>query len=495
MQYISTRGNSNAVPSAQAIKNGMVPQGGLYVPETIPALDPYDMMGKDFGTLARTILGLYLTDYTAEEIDHAVHQAYETDRFDHPLVSPMRYLRDDFGVLELWHGPTAAFKDMALQIMPYLLTTAAHKVGDDKEIIILVATSGDTGKAALEGFRDVEGTRIIVFYPGEGVSSIQELQMLTTEGKNTRVVSVTGNFDDCQTMVKELFSDQELRQDLARAGLEFSSANSINWGRLLPQIIYYYWSYVQMVSQKKIVAGDQINAVVPTGNFGNILAAYYAARMGLPIHKLICASNKNNILTDFVSTGTYDLNRSFHKTMSPSMDILISSNLERFLYELSGHNALKISRWYEELGRKKLFKVDDSTRQHLRNNLYAGYADEAATLAEIRRVKDKYNYVMDTHTAVGSAVYEQYRAQTGDTTPTILASTASPFKFAESVLQALDGQPTELYGEDMLASLAKKSGMPLHRALEGLEHKPVLHDQHIQPAQVKAELRKWLGIK
>ncbi len=494
MHYISTRGNVPSVSAARAIREGMVPKGGLYVPEKLPVLDPYELHGLNYQELAKRILGLYLGDYTQDEINHAVESAYGSSLFDHPLVAPMRYLEDELGVLELWHGPTAAFKDMALQIMPYLLTTAAHKLGDDKEIVILVATSGDTGKAALEGYRDVKGTRIIVFYPAGGVSRMQELQMLTTTGRNTMVVGVEGNFDDCQNMVKEVFQDQTLRDSLHRHGMEFSSANSINWGRLLPQIVYYYWAYLQMVSQKKIINGDQINIAVPTGNFGNILAAYYAGRMGLPVGRLICASNRNNILTDFIQTGVYDLKREFYRTMSPSMDILISSNLERFLFELSGHNAGKINRWYEEMARDKRFKVDDSTRQHLLNIVYAGYSDEEDTQSEIQRVYNKYQYLMDTHTAVGSAVYNRYREETGDKSPVILASTASPFKFAGSVYQALHSGEIPEEDEALLEKLAKETGTKVHPALKGLEHRDILHKTRIHPRDIKSSLTNWLHL-
>lgn len=499
MNYISTRGNYSIVQSAEAIALGMVPRGGLFVPETIPTLDINPLKGLTYNEIAFEVLSPFLTgtdkDYSADELRAFIKGAYQTDKFESDNPAPLHMLDDNIGILELWHGPTAAFKDMALQIMPYMMAAATKKIARTKETVILVATSGDTGKAALEGYKDVPGTRIIVFYPKDGVSRVQELQMLTTGGRNTSVVGVKGNFDDCQTMVKQMFSDVAYNNVLSQKGFALSSANSINWGRLAPQIVYYFWAYLQMVQNRKVYMGDPVNAVVPTGNFGNILAGYYAQQMGLPLKTMVCASNKNNVLSDFINTGTYDRKREFYKTASPSMDILISSNLERFLYELSNHNARKVNQWYSDLGSKGVFKVDDTTRQRMKNVLYGNYTSEEETLAQIKETFQKHHYMLDPHTAVGVNVYGKYLKDTGDTTPAFICGTASPYKFNLSVYQALTDD-AELKDEmKITGKLHELSGMPIHRALNGLEDMKINHNRVISINQAPQVVLELLGAK
>lgn len=501
MRYISTRGNYQSVTASQAIKLGMVPRGGLFVPETIPEIDIHDLNnavrpdGKlSYHELAYRILKLYLGDYSEAELREFIANAYSPERFPVEQVAPLKGLDDRTAVLELWHGPTAAFKDMALQIMPWLLTAAMKKQHSGKEVVILVATSGDTGKAALEGFRDVPGTRVIVFYPKNGVSHVQEMQMITTEGKNTYAVGVNGNFDDCQTMVKQIFADPEMNRRLNDAGFEFSSANSINWGRLVPQIIYYFWAYLSMVDQKKVFIGDPVNFAVPTGNFGNILAGYYAFRMGLPVNRFICASNKNKVLTDFIDTGIYNRKRMFYRTISPSMDILISSNLERFLFEVTRHNPRKIVRWYEDLHQKGKFEVDDSTRQLIANHFTGGFATEEDTLAEIRRVYEEYGYLIDTHTAVGLCVNERYRLATGDETPCVVDSTASPYKFNLAVYSALEKNNRVTDEFEVMRLLHDKTGVPVHRAVDHLQDKKTHRYDPIEISNGPDMIFNLLGI-
>jgi len=491
LQYISTRGNSQPVNGAEAIKLGMVPGGGLFVPETIPCLSGDEiaaLAGQSYGEIARRIVSLYLPDYSVEEIAAMISQSYSPENFDHPDIAPLVPLDDQASILELWHGPTAAFKDMALQLMPRLLTAAREKVGSSKEILILVATSGDTGKAALEGFKNVPGIRIIVFYPHAGVSRMQELQMTTTDGSNTWAVAVQGNFDDCQTAVKEIFDDPDFNQLLNAHQIELSSANSINWGRLLPQIVYYFWAYGQLLHQGQVKAGEEINLVVPTGNFGNILAAYYAGRMGLPVHKLICASNANNVLTDTIQSGTYDRRREFIRTLSPSMDILISSNFERFLFEITGHDGDKTEEWFRLLGQQGFFAIDDQTFRAIQKILDGGFATDEETQETIKGVYQRFKYLLDPHTAVGYRVYENYRAKTGDTTKTVIDATANPFKFNSGVLQALAGAEN-IQGKDefqLLADLSQLTGQPVHRGLRDLDRKPA----HLRPAIGKEDLRR-----
>lgn len=499
MNYISTRGNYQAVQGAEAIVLGMVPRGGLFVPDKLPEISLHSLRYLSYQELSYAILKLFLEgeegQYSEAEIKDNIINAYNLAKFDTAEIAPMRFLNKNTGVLELWHGPTAAFKDMALQIMPYFLTGGIKKLNRRKEVVILVATSGDTGKAALEGFKDVPGTRIIVFYPKDGVSRIQELQMLTTGGSNTSVIGVKGNFDDCQTMVKDIFADTAFNNIIIRNGFEFSSANSINWGRLVPQIIYYFWAYLTMARNKSVGFGDPINACVPTGNFGNILAGYYAREMGLPIKRLICASNKNNVLTDFINTGIYNRKREFHKTSSPSMDILISSNLERFLFEVSNHNALKINRWYEELSRDGRFKIDDSSFQRIKNVLTGGFATEEATFAQIKATFDGTGYLVDTHTAVGISVHEAYKKASGDNTPTFICGTASPYKFNQPVYTALTGDTNTTDEFSVLNKLHDLSKMPIHRGLTGLDKETVRHDQVIPVKDGRQAILSILNIK
>jgi len=495
MRYISTRSNHEPVSASTAIQLGMVPGGGLFIPEFFPVYDIESFSGSMYSELAADILSLYLTDFSREEIANYVGQAYGGQRFDHPAVAPLHHLENGISVLELWHGPTAAFKDMALQLMPHILTASVHKNGSEKETVMLVATSGDTGKAALEGFKDVPGTRIIVFYPKGGVSRVQELQMLSTTGKNTSVVSVEGNFDDCQTMVKEIFSDIEYGKRLNAAGYAFSSANSINWGRLVPQIVYYFWAYKQMRDSAKIAAGEAINFVVPTGNFGNILAGWYAKQMGLPVKRFICATNKNRVLADFFATGEYDRRRDFYKTSSPSMDILISSNLERFLYHMSGNKGENIGTWYEELVAKGVFAVDGETMKSMTKIISADTVDEIATAEEIGRVYKTQNYLMDTHTAVGSRVANVYKQVTKDETPIVLDSTASPFKFGKTVYAAAFGKLASERDEiEIVKAISEKTGLKLHRTVDGLERLPLLHNRSIIISEARAVILEILGI-
>lgn len=497
--YISTRDNWPELSASNVIKLGMVPQGGLFVPSAIPSLSESELQGlvdASYQTLAQAILQLYLDDYTSEEIQSVIHQAYNSNSFGSRAITPVVPLEEGLYILELWHGPTAAFKDVALQLMPHLLSHAIQKVGSTKETVILVATSGDTGKAALEGFKDVPGIRIIVFYPHQGVSKIQELQMLTTTGNNTHVVGVKGNFDDCQTAVKAIFGNEEFVRRLQEKGYELSSANSINWGRLLPQIVYYFSAYLQLVSQKQLSFGEKINFVVPTGNFGNILAGWYASQMGLPVNKLICASNENKVLTDFFATGIYDRRREFKATISPSMDILISSNLERFLFETNGRDGQTVRDWMRLLQEEGVFEVDTNTKKTMDEIIWGGFATEEETLKTIEQVFQEKGYTLDPHTAVGVKVYNDYVKATGDTTTTVVGATASPFKFNESVLKAIAGEEA-IKGMDefaMLNELARLSGLSIHPGLLDLDQKPVRHHRISTKEQVQFQVEDILGL-
>lgn len=440
MFYTSTRDKSIKVTSSQAISHGISAEGGLFVPVEIPKITMDDIVrlsGCSYIERAKEILALYLTDFTAEELDSCVNGAYGNGKFASEKVAPLHTLREGTEILELWKGPTCAFKDMALQLLPHLLTVASAKSEPGKQIVILVATSGDTGKAALEGFKNVPNTKILVFYPNDGVSPMQKLQMTTQEGNNVGVCAIEGNFDDAQTGVKKIFTDKAVAAKLAEQGMMFSSANSINWGRLVPQIVYYVSAYCEMLNKGAIKAGDEINVVVPTGNFGNILAAYYAKEMGVPIKKLICASNANNVLTDFLKTGTYNRIRDFYTTASPSMDILISSNLERLLFLLSGMDDKLVSGWMSELSEKGSYKVGDEVFAKLTELFDAGCCDDNGTKACIAKEYKECDYLCDTHTAVAVAVYEEYAANSGDKTPTVIASTANPYKFSKAVLDAV----------------------------------------------------------
>jgi len=481
--YVSTRGNGQTQGASQAIADGMVPGGGLYVPTVIPKLDWQELQGLTYAGAARHILELYLPDFPAETLTEATSVYASSEIFTGGDPAQLRAV-GGLGVLELWHGPTAAFKDLALQVLPVLLRQSLQMSRASAGVLILVATSGDTGKAALEGFKNVPGTQIVVFYPDGGVSPVQERQMVTTNGRNTHVVAVRGNFDQCQTAVKEMFASEPLRARLEQQQLALSSANSINWGRLLPQIVYYAWAYLQAVAAGKAAPGTPINVVVPTGNFGNILAAYYAKRMGIPLARLICASNKNKVLTDFFATGTYESRRPFYLTMAPSMDILISSNFERFLYEMSGREAANIRQWFDELARAGHFAVDAETLRACQENMWAGWADEDEILRVIGKYYEDCGYVFDPHTAVAVKVYEDYVRTTGDRTYSVVASTASPFKFSASVLRGL-GEETAPDDWEALHRLQEKTGWEIPRALRDLQAKPEQEVLHAEPQELE----------
>ena len=475
MYYLSTRDKTLRFTPAQAIAQGLSRDGGLFVPETIPQL-PAGAMDKlkdmTYQQRAAYVMSLYLDGFTQEELGGFAERAYGPDKFDTSAVAPLRKVDDATYCLELWHGPTCAFKDMALQILPHLLTKSLKKKYDGKTAVILVATSGDTGKAALEGFKDVEHTKIVVFYPVDGVSPMQKHQMNTQEGENVRVCAIKGNFDDAQTGVKKIFTTPSVAEKLAENNMLFSSANSINWGRLLPQIVYYISAYCDLVNDGKIELGDKINVVVPTGNFGNILASYYASLMGLPINKFICASNSNNVLTDFIKTGVYDKNRNFYTTISPSMDILVSSNLERLLYKLSGDNDEVTRGWMNALKSEGKYEVSDDVKAVINEKFYGGFCDDKNTEATIHEMFEQDKYLCDTHTAVAINVYKQYVEETGDKTPSVIASTASPYKFSKAVLEAVEPNATLPGTEfDMVDELHKVSGAEVPAPLANLKNK------------------------
>ena len=496
--YQSTRDSGVSVSSAQAITQGISADGGLFVPESLPQLTLEElkgMLGLSYVERAKAVLSKYLTDFTEEELDACVSGAYAPGKFDDESVAPLAQVGPGVYMLELWHGPTCAFKDMALQLLPFLLTTASKKTVGDKTIVILVATSGDTGKAALEGFKDVAGTKILVFYPQDGVSPMQKLQMTTQEGGNVGVCAIQGNFDDAQTGVKAIFTDEGVTKKLGEHGMLFSSANSINWGRLVPQIVYYISAYCDLVKEGKVSLGDPVNVTVPTGNFGNILAAYYAKRMGLPVKKLICASNSNNVLTDFLKTGVYDRNRPFYTTISPSMDILISSNLERLLYDLSGRDDGKIRGYMQSLKETGRYEVDEEMKEKLSALFCAGFCDDAATKETIGEAFRAHGYLCDTHTAVALHVYEQYAAGTGDKTPTLIASTASPFKFSSSVLDAVAKEDVSQLDEfAKVAELSKCAKVDAPAALASLKDKPVRFTDVCTKDSMEQVVLSMLGI-
>jgi threonine synthase len=499
MQYESTRGGLRSVSSAEAIKKGISPDGGLFVPEkylTLTSEEIDSLVNMSYQERAVYILKNYMTDYSLKEISECVNSAYTVEKFGCSEIAPVIKLNENVHVLELWHGPTCAFKDMALQILPHFLVKAVKKTGETCGIVILVATSGDTGKAALEGFKDVEGTEIIVFFPNDGVSEVQRMQMVTQEGGNVHSIAVEGNFDDAQSGVKAIFTDPSLSEKMESNNLKFSSANSINWGRLVPQIVYYFSSYADIVKSGEIKSGDKVNFVVPTGNFGNILAAFYAMKMGLPVNKLICASNDNNVLTEFINTGIYDKNRDFVKTISPSMDILISSNLERLLFEFTDHNSQFVGDWMEKLKHEGKYTVDISTKKKVSDLFWAGFSNEAETLKTIECVYKEYGYVVDTHTAVGIDVYDKYVISTGDMTKTIIVSTASPFKFNESVVSAVLGN-NAVKGKsefELLEVLAKECGLEIPSGLKGLDKKPVRHRTVCRKSDMNVQVQKILNI-
>ncbi len=490
--YSSTRGAKGQIKASEAILRGLAPDGGLYVPDHIPSLEKSlrEISELDYREVAYEVMKLLLTDYTEEELKHCISHAYDS-KFDTEEIAPMSEADGAF-YLELYHGATIAFKDMALSILPYLMTTAAKKNNVKNEIVILTATSGDTGKAALAGFAEVPGTRIIVFYPKHGVSPIQEQQMVTQKGDNTCVIGIEGNFDDAQTGVKKIFTDPELARELDAKGFQFSSANSINIGRLVPQIVYYVFAYTRLLKEGRIADGDAINVVVPTGNFGNILAAYYAKKMGVPIAKLICASNSNKVLFDFFKSGEYDRNRDFVLTASPSMDILISSNLERLIYHIAGDNAEKDAEYMGQLSSAGKYEITDDMRSKL-SDFFGGYATEEETFATIKKVFDKTGYLMDTHTAVASAVYDKYVKETGDKTVTVIASTASPFKFTRSVMNAL-GKGDDSKDDFALADeLSEVSGVEIPEAVTSIRTAEVRHKKVVDKADMQKAVLEFLA--
>ncbi|MDO4518544.1 MAG: threonine synthase [Bacillota bacterium] len=487
-RYESTRGSKDYKTAAQAVIKGIAEDKGLYVPHDIPKLPMAieDMIGMPYKQVAFEIIKTFFDDYTDEEMKYCTDGAYDS-KFEAEEIVPVKEAGGAY-FLELYHGKTAAFKDMALSILPYLLTTATKKENEDKKICILTATSGDTGKAALEGFADVPGTEIIVFFPNQGVSQVQERQMITQEGENTHVFAIEGNFDDAQTGVKKIFNDAAFAEKLAELGCKLSSANSINIGRLVPQVAYYVWGYIKLVENGKIKAGEPINICVPTGNFGNILAGYYASLMGIPVNKFICASNKNRILTDFINTGIYDTNREFYLTNSPSMDILISSNLERLLYHLSGNNGEEIQALMESLEKNHRYEVSDKIKAGM-EKFWGGCATVEETNATIGEMYKGENYLIDTHTAVGYKVYKDYVKETGDETPTLIASTASAYKFAESVAKSIGLEDKE-DGFKYVEAVADKTGVRIPRGLKDLDKREIRHTGVIEIAEMSRVVEK-----
>ena len=494
MKYYSTRDKGVSLSAAEAVKMGLSRDGGLLTPEEIPQIDRHfleSLIPMEYAQRAARVMALYLTDYTEEELLTFGHNAYGPEKFDDPAAAPVRKVEDGTYCLELWHGPTSAFKDMALQMLPQLLSAALRKTGEKRTACILVATSGDTGKAAMEGFADVPQTRIQVYYPKNGVSAVQEQQMVTQEGENVDVRAVIGNFDDAQSGVKRIFSDEAIRAELDRRGFFLSSANSINWGRILPQVVYYISAYCDLVRDHAIAMGDKVNFCVPTGNFGDILAAYYAKRMGLPVGKLICASNSNNVLTDFLRTGIYDRNRPFHTTVSPSMDILISSNLERLLFHFSGENDAEVRDYMDTLARTGRYEVSGDIKAKLADEFWGGFCTEEATEAAIGRYQKEYGYLIDTHTAVAAEVMAQYRAATSDDTPTVFVSTASPYKFCGAVLTAI-GETPRGDGVELLDQLHEASGVPVPRRLAALKGKTRRFDKTVEKQAMEQSVLEFL---
>ena len=495
MFYRSTRDDNVRVTASQAILKGLAADGGLFVPESIPSLDKSleELSKMNYKEVAYEVMKLMLDDFTEEELKSCIDRAYDS-KFDTEEMTPLVKVENEY-FLELFHGATIAFKDMALSILPHLLTTSAKKNNVKNEIVILTATSGDTGKAALAGFANVPGTKIIVFYPKNGVSPIQEKQMVTQKGDNTYVVGIEGNFDDAQTGVKTMFGDSELAKELDANGFQFSSANSINIGRLVPQVVYYVYAYTRLLANNEIKNGDRINVVVPTGNFGNILAAYYAKNMGLPIAKLICASNENKVLFDFFKTGTYDRNREFVLTSSPSMDILISSNLERLIYRIAGDDANTNKELMDSLKKDGRYTITDDMRAKL-EDFYGNYASEAETAEAIKSIYYNTGYVIDTHTAVAASVYKKYVAETSDETKTVIASTASPFKFTRSVMDAIDkAKYDKMTDFELVDELSRIANVAVPQAIEDIRTAPVLHDRVCDKTEMKAVVKDILGIK
>ena len=492
IMYKSTRSNSDKVTASQAILKGLADDGGLFVPDSIPALEvPLEKLADmTYQETAYAVMKLFLSDFTEEELKHCINGAYD-DKFDTKEIAPL-VKKDGAYYLELFHGKTIAFKDMALSILPYLMTTAAKKNGVKNEIVILTATSGDTGKAALAGFADVPGTSIIVFYPKNGVSPIQEKQMLTQKGENTNVVGIIGNFDDAQTGVKEMFHSKNLAERMNAKGYQFSSANSINIGRLVPQIVYYVYAYGQLLKQGEISCGEKMNVVVPTGNFGNILAAFYAKNMGLPIETLYCASNENKVLFDFFQSGTYDRKREFILTSSPSMDILISSNLERLIYRITGEDAAQTKVFMDALSSNGEYTITKEMMEKL-SCFVGGYASEAETAANIKKVFDKAGYIMDTHTSVASCVYYDKAKDAG--LKTVIASTASPYKFTRSVMDAIDKEKYDSMTDfELVDELNALSGVKIPEAIEEIRTAPIRHDIVCDKREMQMTVEKILGL-
>ncbi len=500
MLYNSTQNNNKVVSSAQAIAQGISEDGGLFVPQSFPKFslaDIENMLSMSYQDRAKAVFKCYLTDFSEEEIADCVDKAYTKEKFEDINPAPItsvEYNGNELNILELWHGPTCAFKDMALQILPHLLTKSLKKTADGVKAVILVATSGDTGKAALEGFKDVENTQIIVFYPENGVSAMQKHQMNTQSGNNVYVCAIKGNFDDAQTGVKKIFTDPANSEILAQNGMMFSSANSINWGRLLPQIVYYVSAYCDMVKSGKVRLGDKINIVVPTGNFGNILAAYYACEMGIPVNKFICASNSNNVLTDFINTGVYDKNRDFYTTISPSMDILVSSNLERLLYKLSDNNDALVRDLMNKLKTVGVYEVPSEIKDRITSSFYGGYCDEENTKTTIRNLFDSKKYLCDTHTSVAVSVYDNYVKETGDKTPAVIASTASPYKFSKSVLEALSSDALPENEFDMVDLLHSISDTKVPTPISELKGYKARFNNVTEKDTMKEAVLKALGI-
>lgn len=491
--YKSTRSKEETFTASEAILKGLASDGGLFVPTSIPTLDiALDALSEmTYQEIAYEVMKKFFTDFTEEELKYCIEKAYDS-KFNTTEIAPIKK-EDGAYYLELFHGSTIAFKDMALSILPYLLTTSAKKNNAKNEIVILTATSGDTGKAALAGFADVEGTKIIVFYPKNGVSPIQEKQMVTQKGANTYVVGITGNFDDAQNGVKAMFNNKELAAAMDEAGYQFSSANSINIGRLIPQVVYYVYAYTRLLKAGEVKEGEPINVVVPTGNFGNILAAYYAKNMGLPIDKLLCASNDNKVLFDFFATGTYDRNRDFILTTSPSMDILISSNLERLIYQVAGQDAEANTAFMRSLSSEGIYQITEEMKEKL-VDFVGGYADEEATAKTIKELYQATGYVIDTHTAVATTVYNEYKKQTGDDTKAVIASTASPFKFTRSVMNAIDpayDQKTDFELVDELSRIAK---VEVPQAIEDIRSAAVLHDTVCEVDEMQATVERILNM-
>ena len=492
--YKSTRDAEKTVTASQAILKGLADDGGLFVPVSIPKLPVSlgELKEMSYQEIAYTVMKEFLTDFTEEELKSCIAKAYDS-KFDTEEIAPLAKVEDAY-YLELFHGATIAFKDMALSILPHLLTTSAKKNQVKNEIVILTATSGDTGKAALAGFADVEGTKIIVFYPKNGVSRVQELQMVTQKGDNTSVVAIHGNFDNAQSGVKAMFENKELEKELNEAGYQFSSANSINIGRLVPQVVYYVYAYAKLLQNEEIAEDEEINVVVPTGNFGNILAAYYAKNMGIPIAKLICASIENKVLYDFFQTGTYDRNREFVLTTSPSMDILISSNLERLIYKISGEDARKDTDLMTELKTKGSYAITGEMKANLAD-FAAGYATEEQVAKTIHDIYEDTGYVMDTHTAVAATVYKAYKEDSKDDRKTVIASTASPYKFAGSVMSAID---PKYKGQDdfkLIEELQKVSGTELPNAIKEIMNAEIRHNTECDVDQMEQTVKNILGVK